>query len=381
MTALTASVNRAYEIAGLYREKGITTVIGGIHVSVLPEEALNYADAVVIGDAESVWEELLDDFSRKNLKRIYNKPLENLINLPRPNHSVFDKRYWFSSIQTSRGCPMNCSFCSVQAIYHGKYMVRPVNEILDEIETVPNKVIAFIDDNLVGNSIDRSEIIYGLLNGMIDRKMNKFWWSHASMDVAFNEKFLKLAAKSGCKMLFIGVEADDDEALKEVNKKINLKINSDKYRQAFKNIQKYGISIMGSLIYGLDSDNIEKLKKRTSFIKRSRIDSLLILPLIPFPATRVFDNLKKENRLLKDNFPSDWNFYDGLEVVYVPKQMEVNDFSAFMTKQNSKIYNHFSVFLRFLRSCVYLKSVSSAKWALNINRNYGDFLLRRNLKK
>ncbi|MFH2096484.1 MAG: radical SAM protein, partial [Bacteroidota bacterium] len=314
-TAFTSSVNRAYSIAGLYREQKIPTVMGGVHASVLPEEAEQYVDAVVVGDAENVWPEIIKDVENGTLKKRYHKPLASLAGIPLPDHSIFSKSYMFGSVHTTRGCPLNCSFCAVQSVYKGKYYMRPVEEVLADIEQTPWQMIAFIDDNLRGHSQESRERIYAIFEGMIERKLNKIWWSHVSLDVAYDEKFLDLAERSGCKLLFIGIEAEDDEALKEINKKTNLRISGSKYREAIRNIQRHGITVLGAVMYGLDSDTAVRMKHRTRFILRSRIDALQILPLIPFPGTQVFRQLDHEGRLILNDFPKDWYLFDGLEVV------------------------------------------------------------------
>ena len=150
LTAFTGTACRAYEIANIYRKSGIPTVIGGIHASMLPEEALCYVDSVVIGEAESVWTQVVTDFTAGRMQRIYHGEWLDLAGMVWPHRNLFNPNYMFGTIQTSRGCPMDCEFCSVTAFNGHRYRQRPVEEVLDELETIPQKFLFFVDDNLIG---------------------------------------------------------------------------------------------------------------------------------------------------------------------------------------------------------------------------------------
>jgi radical SAM superfamily enzyme YgiQ (UPF0313 family) len=150
LTAVTGSVNRAYEIASIYRKKGMPTVLGGIHASTPPEEALKYIDTVVIGEAESVWPRVIEDFEAGRLQKVYRGEWLDLKKSPKPRRELFNSNYLVGSIQTTRGCPFDCEFCSVSVFNGKRYRRRPVEEVLDELETIPQKFLFFVDDNLVG---------------------------------------------------------------------------------------------------------------------------------------------------------------------------------------------------------------------------------------
>jgi len=197
ITAFTVYANRAYEIAALYREKGIPVVMGGIHVSMRTEEALNFVDTVVVGEAEEIWPKVLEDFLAGTLKRIYHGSYIEMKNMVVPDRSIFDDRYLVGSIQTSRGCPWNCKYCSVTAFNGRRYRQRPVTEILDELETIPNRYIFFIDDNLVGYSRASEERALALFKGMVRRKMVKRWITQTTIDIGTKPELLKWAARSG----------------------------------------------------------------------------------------------------------------------------------------------------------------------------------------
>ncbi len=171
ITAFTCTVARAYEIADIYRKKGVITVMGGIHASMLPEEALQYVDVVVIGEAENVWKKIITDFEAGTLQKIYKGEFEELRNMPIPRWDLFHPEY-LGAIQTTRGCPMNCAFCSVTAFNGNRYRYRPIEEVLDELERIPKKFVYFLDDNIVGHCKESEERAINLFKGIIHRSRN-----------------------------------------------------------------------------------------------------------------------------------------------------------------------------------------------------------------
>jgi radical SAM superfamily enzyme YgiQ (UPF0313 family) len=233
LTAFTAAVTRAYEIAGVYREKGTPTVLGGIHASMLPEEALRWVDAVVIGEAEGVWARVIGDFEAGKLQSTYRGEWLELREMAKPRHDIFHPGYMFGSIQTARGCPMDCEFCSVSAFNGRRYRQRPVEEVLDELEAIPHRMVFFVDDNIIGYGKRAAARAVALFKGMVERGIKKDWFCQASMNFADDEEVLEYAAKSGCRMVFLGVEAEDIDVLEEVNKKLNVRMGVKGYEEVF----------------------------------------------------------------------------------------------------------------------------------------------------
>lgn len=367
ITAFTAYANRAYQIAAVYREKGTTVVMGGIHATMCTEEALNFVDCVVRGEAEDVWADVLRDFLAGNLKRVYEGTWPDLKNMPRPDRSVFDSRYVSSSIQTSRGCPWNCKYCSVTAFNGRRYRERPVNEILDELETIPNRYLFFIDDNLIGYSKASEQRALDLFRGMVERKIYKRWITQTTIDIGNKPELLKWAAKSGCLLLFIGLEFIDPEELKQMDKNFALKVD---YSQALKNINRAGIGVIGAFIYGSDYDTREKMLKRAEFVRTNRIDAMQQSKMTAFPETQIFRQLKKEGRIIYDHYPEDWEKYNFYELTHIPLNMERDEFIRTFRYCVSKTYSYKTIWIKALKTLWHTRNFETAAAAMRLNFSY-----------
>jgi radical SAM superfamily enzyme YgiQ (UPF0313 family) len=341
----------------------------------LPEEALQYVDTVVIGEAESVWAKVVADFEAGKMQRIYQGEWLDLKEMPKPRHDLFYPGYMFGSIQTARGCPMDCEFCSVSAFNGGRYCQRPVEEVLDELETIPQKMVFFVDDNLIGYGKQAEERAITLFKGMIERGIKKNWFCQASVNFGDNEEVLKYAAKIGCRMVLLGVEAENIDALKEVNKKLNLRIGVDSYKEVFRCINQHGIAVLGAFIYGMDSDTPEALHRRTGYILNSGVDVMQITYLTPLPGTRLFNRLWDEGRLLYTNFPADWDHYDMTEVTHLPLSMEPQELANAMHESTRRLHSRRSIWRKFVKTWLATRSLTTAMWAYSSNINYRNVAL------
>ncbi|MBC8319670.1 MAG: B12-binding domain-containing radical SAM protein [Bacteroidetes bacterium] len=367
ITALTSAAYRAYEIADIYRKKGIKTVLGGIHISMRADEAEQYADAIVIGEAEAVWHQLLKDFEDKKLKKRYVGELKELKNSVHPRRDLFHPDYSYANIQTTRGCPMSCDFCSVHTFNGSKYRERPVEEVLDEIETIKDERLFFVDDNIIGYTSSSANRAIRLFKGMIERGIKKDWYCQASLNIADNEEALVYAAESGCRMILIGIESEKVDQLKETNKKMNIKIGVDHYEEAFQNIHKHGISVLGALVFGLDSDSLEDIKNRTKFAIESGMDAMQATIVTPLPGTSLFKRLENEGRLLYTNFPKDWEHYHFLEVSHKPIKMTPHELADAMQECWTDLWNKKTVYKKMLMTLKQTKNVKAAAWAFASN--------------
>lgn len=372
ITAFTSVANRAYEIASQFRQRGIPVIMGGIHASMVPEEALKYVDSIVIGEAESIWPTVIEDFLNNNLKTRYEGVHLDLKNSVVPNRDHFSDKYLFGTIQTSRGCPMDCYFCSVSAFNGRKYRQRPYEEILDELEQLRQRYIFFVDDNILGYGKSAEERAINLFKGMVERKLNKTWFCQASLNFGSNKEVIKWAAKAGCKMVFLGLESADPEELKVMEKKLNLQLE---YERAFKNINKYKIAVLGAFIFGSDAETKESMWRKVNYILKHRIDVIQTTTLTPLPGTRLFKELEQKNRLIHTNFPQDWNLYDMGHLTFKVNNMSNDDFLKIHKKCSKKLFSKITLYKKFLKTWFHCRSFQTSMWAYSSNKNYRNVFL------
>ena len=377
ITAFTASANRAYEIASIYRQRGVPVVIGGIHASMCPEEALCFADAVVIGEAEAVWPQVIADIEAGCLQQIYRGGWSDLSGVPSPRRDLFHPGYMFASVQTSRGCPMDCEFCSVTAFNGRRYRRRPPEEVLAELETIPEKMIFFVDDNIIGYGKESRDQALAIFKGMVERKLNKWWFCQASLNFGDDDEVVSWASRAGCKMVFLGLEAQEVGALEEVNKHLNINRGVDYYPLAFRRINRAGIAVLGAFIFGMDGDTAGKLQQRAEYMIHNDIDVMQTTFLTPLPGTRVFDRYLKEKRLLYTDFHKDWDHYDMTEVIHRPGSMEPENLSRIMIEINRRIYAWPVLFRKAISTFRKTRSFTAMCFALMSNMNYRRVAPRR----
>jgi len=311
ITALTVTANRAYEIADIFRARGVKVILGGSHPSALPEEASCHADSVVIGEAEGIWPKLIEDFNAKKLQKVYKQNQRaSLVNLPIPRRELFAKKAYYipNTISTTRGCPYACSFCSVTSFFGHTYRCRPVDEILKEIETLDcKKPIFFVDDNIVGNPKFAKELFHALIPYKIR------WAAQASVTVARDDELLKLAAKSGCIALLIGFETLSTANLAAIDKRVNV---VDEYETVIRRIHSHGIGIHGYFILGLDEDNEAVFEKTLHFAQKMRLETASFNWPAPYPGTTLCEFLNNAGRVVT----KDWSQYEA-NLVFEPKLM------------------------------------------------------------
>lgn len=379
-TAFSSTVSRAYDLAKLYRDRGIPTVIGGIHASMCPDEAGKYVDCVVIGEAESVWLTVIRDFEANNLQKTYKGALTSLIQSPKPRRELFHPGYIFASIQTTRGCPMNCDFCSVTAFNGAHYRNRPIPEVIEEMKEIPQRNIFILDDNIVGGTKRSQERAIELFKAMKEAGIKKDWIGQASLNVADNEEVLKYAAESGCRMLFIGIESEQEDQLTGANKRLNLKMGVSTYDQVFRKMHKYGIAVIAGFIFGWENDTRERIDHRVRFTRQCLADSIQSTLLTPLPGTRLFERMQKEGKLVLDNFPNDWQYYGYETLVFNPGTMERQEMQDYIFKSFDKVYEPSFLKRRMLKTWWRTRSFITAYWSYMSNWNYRSMAFG-NIKK
>lgn len=367
ISAFTTYAPRAYEIAKIYRDKGIPVVMGGIHASMMTDEALQHVDCVVRGEAEEVWPNVLQDFLAGSLKQMYQGTMPELNNMVIPDRALFHHRYITASIQTSRGCPWNCRYCSVAAFNGRRYRQRPVEDVLDELETIPNRYVFFVDDNLIGYSAASKKRALELFKGMVQRKIHKRWVTQTTIDIGTEPELLKWAAKSGCLFLFIGLEFIDKKQLKEMDKHVAMEID---YTKALKNINRRGIGVIGAFIYGSDNETREKMIERANFIIHNRIDMMQQSKLTAFPGTQIFKQFKAEKRIVFTDYPRDWERYDFYELTHVPLSMSREECIRVFRQCVSRTYSLPVIMWKAMKTFFHTWHPETAMTAMRGNLSY-----------
>ena len=346
ISIMTPLAKRGYEIADTYREKGVPVILGGIHPTMMKDEAKTHADAVVLGEAEEVWPRVLSDFKGGDLKSFYKAPnFCSLDGLLIPRRDLLNRRPYFfvNTIQTTRGCPFDCEFCSVTSFYGRTYRVRPVEDVINEMGHMERGFVFFVDDNIVGKPSYAKELFRALI------PLNIKWFSQSSLSVVKDRELLNLAQRSGCRGLFIGFESLSQETLKAMGKSIN---RVDEYKEAIKMIHDHGIGIQGSFIFGTDQDDQSIFSDVLRFIEKTHVEAALFSVLTPFPGTRIQETLLRENRIID----TDWEKYDMNHVVFKPKKMMPRQLQDGFNWAYKRLYGYSSIVKRlfpFKRSGIF----------------------------
>jgi len=325
ITVMTHLSHRAYEIAQSYRERGIKVVMGGMHVSALPDEASRHADAVVIGEGEDVWPVLVKDFLKNQLKPVYKAPALFDTQNYRPARLDLLKKYsdpavskrTYTSIaifEVSRGCPFDCDFCAVTNFYGKKYRFRDLKKLIEDVRNFKlsfrTRLIGFVDDNLYGSK----EYFKQFLKEV--SKLNVYWSGQISVNIGDEPDLIKMMADSGCRGMFIGFESLSPESLISVNKKIN---NVDKYHRLLDLFAKNNVMVFPSIMFGLDGDGPDIFDKTYEFLKAHEdiIGYVSVAIINPLPGTRFYDRMLAENRIIDH----DWRNYNFNNVILKPMKM------------------------------------------------------------
>lgn len=337
-SSLTARINETYRISAYFRQRGIKTAIGGLHVSALPEEAAVYTDFVLQGEGEHIWPQLLADIEAGIHRKIYSSLLTrkfafDLEQAKIPRYDLLDiGNYNRLTLQTTRGCPLSCSFCAASRTISA-YKKKPILQVEKELEAIfdlwPRPFIELADDNTFVDKKWSAELLQ-----LFSRYKMK-WFTECDISIAYDDALLEQLARSGCAQVLIGFETTYREGLQGLDK-ANWKYKQwEHYQKSIEKIQSYGISVNGCFIFGFDTDNAITMAQTEAFIKESKLSEVQITLLTPFPGTALYQQLKNENRLLADTY---WDKCTLFDLNFVPKQFEVAELEHRFQEIMTSIY-------------------------------------------
>lgn len=340
-TVETFSAKRTYKMAEFYKKQGKKIIMGGFHVTAMPYEALEHSDSVVIGELEGIWSKVIEDIKHNNLQKIYkndeNVPLSNI----QYDYSIFKGKKYnpVGLVQFSRGCKYACEFCSIHSFFKNTVRTKSIETIINEIKNIKEKFIFFIDDNLFANEEEAIKLFKALI------PLKKKWCCQISIDAAKNKDILKLMKKSGCILVLIGFESLNTENLKQMGKGANIKYND--YKEIINNIYNEGIMIYGTFVIGYDNDTKDTADMLCDFAIENKFAIANFNPLMPMPATKLYERMKKENRLTYEKWWLDDGYSYG-DAMIIPKNMSETELSESCKNARYKFNTYGNIFKRFI---------------------------------
>jgi len=361
MPVETYTAKRTYDIADNFRKRGIPVVLGGMHATLMPEEAKQHAEAIVIGDAEVVWKSILDDSKAKSLKDIYRgNPNGKTLETVAINRQIFEGRKYLplSLIETGRGCYFDCDFCAVTVAHQKTYRTKPIDEIVREIESVQSRNIYFVDDNFVSD-FRRTKDLCDAITPLRIR-----WISQGSVNMADDPKLLSSLEKSGCFNMLIGFESLNPESLNAMGK--SWASSKRKYSESIERIRDHGITVYATFVFGYDTDTKDDFKRTLDFAIDQKFAITAFNHLVPFPGTPLYKRLESQGRLLYDNW---WLREGGKfgEVVFKPKNMSPEELSENCFNCRESFYGYSSIAKRLLDFKANSRNLTSASYLTWVN--------------
>jgi radical SAM superfamily enzyme YgiQ (UPF0313 family) len=337
ISIMTQTCIRGYQIANEFKKRGKIVVFGGIHATSMPEEAIRYGDSVVIGEAEGLWDIVLDDIKHHRLKSFYKldqlPDLQNHVSPRRDLIKCSSGKFSIAPIETTRGCPYNCDFCTVSRFFGTRQRHKVIRDIIIDIESCKEKNLFFLDDNITGDKRYAKELFREMI------PLKKMWVGQASIQVANDTELIQLAYKSGCRALLIGFESMSDSGINQYRKTLK---TIDENILAVKKLQDNGIMTMASLIFGLDSDTPEVFDVAHDFLTRSKPAFFQACVMTPYPGTPVFNKLLSQGRILTD----DWSRYGASKVIIRPENISPEELLDGYNKIKWHFYSNLSILKR-----------------------------------
>jgi radical SAM superfamily enzyme YgiQ (UPF0313 family) len=361
ITVITGTAPRAYELSAQLRQRKIPVVLGGVHPTLIPEEAARHADSIVVGYAEESWPQLLRDFARGNLRPRYDQsPTLSLANLPFPKRELYNRNLVnvAHTLEATRGCIYQCEFCVVPSAW-GRPLQKPVGDVVADILQMRAKRVLFLDLNLIADVPYAKELFKALIPLKIQ------WGGLATTTIAWDAELLDLAARSGCRGLLIGFESLNQASLVEARKAFNARQD---YREVIRRLRDRRIALMGCFVFGFDHDSLDTFEETVDFVLSTRMDLPRYAIAVPFPGTPFFRRLKAEGRIATEN----WSLYDGQHVVFRPKAMTADELLRHTRSAWKKTYSYSSIFRRLAGSRTQLAVAIPANFGYRFYANRLD---------
>jgi radical SAM superfamily enzyme YgiQ (UPF0313 family) len=333
ITAITGTAPRAYEIAARLRQRNIPVVLGGVHPTLMPEEAMQHADSTVVGYAEETWPQLLRDFVAGRMAHRYDQSRNlRLENLPFPQRELYSKGMVnvAHTIEATRGCIFQCDFCVVPSAWAGKPLQKPVAHVVADIQQMKAKRVIFLDLNLIADPAYAKELFAALVPLKIQ------WGGLATTTIAWDDELLDLAARSGCRGLLVGFESLNQQSLNEARKSFNMRRD---YHEVVRKIRDRRIALMGCFVFGFDHDTLSTFDETVDFVMETHMDLPRYAIAVPFPNTGMYKRLKNQGRITTEN----WSLYDGQHVVFEPKNMTAGELLENTHRAWKKTYSYLSI--------------------------------------
>lgn len=355
---MTYNAPRAYQLGDKFRAMGKKVVFGGYHPTFLPEEAIQHADAICIGEAENNIPHIIDDFLKGKLKPFYENELVDLSLLPVPDRKLLKGNSYITvnAMQATRGCFNRCEFCSVAAFNRYKVRTRPVGKVIDEMRGL-GKYVLYMDDNITLDKVYAKELFKAMI------PLKRFWFSQCSVSITNDEELLDLAVKSGCRGLFLGFESLSERSLDSWNKKCNRKMD---YHEVVRKLHNRGIAIFAAFVFGSDEDGPDVFENTLDFLLDTNVDTLQSTRLTPFPGTPLFNKLDKEGRI----FDKNWSHYDFFHVVHRPLNMSVEALHRGTAWLQGQFYSYKNIMRRLARSATYMDPGIYIRTVVPLNFGY-----------
>ncbi|MFA5102251.1 MAG: radical SAM protein [Candidatus Thermoplasmatota archaeon] len=342
ITSYTMTAPRVYEIADEFRRRGKKVVLGGYHPTAMPQEAIQHADSVVLGEAELTWPEVLHDAERGRLKQFYGpNPDFDMAAIPPIRRDLIRQNPMIGAVQSTRGCPNQCEFCAIASFCKHAVKQRPVKNVVEEIKQMPNRIFVIHDPSLTVNPAYSRE----LFKELIRQKVHKGWVSNGNSNVLgkIDDEFLNLAKKSGCVEWFVGFESVSQASLNGIKKTVN---KVEDFKKTIKRLHNHGMAVQGGIIFGFDQDTPDIFDLTLEKMYEWELDVVEINILTPFPGTPLYDRLEKEGRIIS----RDWTRYNQVDVVFKPKQMTEKELFEGSRKVAKQYYSVPNVLKRAVRT-------------------------------